>query len=163
MRKLLDHIEEVVTLFALVSVFIMVCLTVVDTGGRYLLNQPIVGAYEVTAKYLMVFSVFFAFCYAYRQGANIRVTFIVSRLPGKVILLINYFAQIFSVLLCTSLFVTSIIFVIRRFHDKLLLTNYSIPLAPAYISVPVGLFILVVQMTLDLWEVKGKKSGLFKE
>ncbi len=50
MRKLLSSIEKELTTLAIASVFMMVFLTVVDSGGRYLFNLPIQGAYEITSK-----------------------------------------------------------------------------------------------------------------
>jgi len=47
MNKLLEKIEQKIMLpAALASIFIMSCLTSFDTGARYLLNSPIVGAYD---------------------------------------------------------------------------------------------------------------------
>ena len=58
----------------------MMLLTTADALGRYLFNRPILAAYELTTNYLMVGVVFLALPYAYREGANIRVTFLVDRL-----------------------------------------------------------------------------------
>ena len=51
--------------------------------SRYLLNSPILGAYEITEKYLMVATIFLGLSYAYRGGVFIRVTFLVDRLPAR--------------------------------------------------------------------------------
>ncbi len=60
----------------------MMLITTADAGGRYLFNRPILAAYELTTNYLMIAAVFLALPYAYRQGANIRVTFLADRLRG---------------------------------------------------------------------------------
>ena len=164
MDKWFRRIEKVFTILAIASAFIMVCLTTVDAGGRYLLNMPITGAYEISEKYLMVFCVFFALGYAYREGANIRVTFLVSRLPPRAKLVVNYFAQIVSILLVMVLFVSATITNLNRISNVLELTQKLVfPLWPAYMVIPVGLLFLSLMMVLDLWQVKKGKSGLFKE
>jgi TRAP-type C4-dicarboxylate transport system permease small subunit len=163
MRKLVISIENVLTFLALASTFIMVCLTTADAGGRYFLNRPITGSYEITEKYLMVASVFLAVCYAYREGANVRVTFIVDRLPPRVKLPVNYFAQIFSILYSVFLLVATIPHTLKVIADGLILSILDIPLGPAHMIVPVGLFFMSLRMLLDFWQVKKGKSGLFKE
>ena len=56
----------------------IMCLTSADALSRYLLNRPIIGAYEITEKYLMVAAIFLGLSYAYRGGVFIRVTFLVD-------------------------------------------------------------------------------------
>jgi len=104
-KKPLDAIERLFTFLAMISVFLMACLTAADAMGRYFLNQPISGAFEVTENYLMIFAVYFALAYAYKGGANIRLTFVVSRLPSGATLVVNYFVQIFSILYIVFLFI----------------------------------------------------------
>ena len=106
-RKLLNAIERMFTFLAMIFAFIMVCLTAADAMGRYFLNKPISGVYEITENYLMIFAIYFAFAYAYHEGANIRITFFVSRLPSQAKLVINYFVQIFSILFILFLLVSA--------------------------------------------------------
>ncbi len=84
MRKLLNGCELVMLYVSTMSTFVLMLLTTADAGGRYLFNRPITGAYEITTNYLEIAAVFLAVCYGYREGAYIRVTFLVDRLPGKV-------------------------------------------------------------------------------
>jgi len=163
-NKLLYSIERVSTFLAFVSLFVIVCLTTADAGGRYLFSWPIPGAYEITERYFMVFSFFFAICYAYRTGANIRVTFVVDHLPRQVRLTLNYLVQLLSFFFGVILFLASIIFTLGRIRNSLIIgLDITIPLAPAYIVVVVGLFFMTLRMLLDLWQVKTGKSGLFIE
>jgi TRAP-type C4-dicarboxylate transport system permease small subunit len=163
MRKLLCGIENVLTSLALISTFIMVCLTTADAGGRYFLNRPITGSYEVTERYLMVASIFLALCYTYREGAHVRVTFLVDHLPNQVKLFTCYFAQIFSILFGVFLILATVPHTIKIIADGLTLSIMDIPLGPAHVMVPVGLFFMSLRMLLDLWQVKKGKSGLFRK
>ena len=164
MDKLLEKIEQKVFLpAAIVSIFIMTCLTTLDAGGRYLLNMPISGSYEITEKYLMVACFYFAISYAYREGVNIRITLFVTRLPNHIRLFLNYIIQIIAIFYCFSLSITAFICNLPRLSEKISLTNYNLPLMPVYMLVPMGLSILTLRMTLDLWQIKYGKSGLFKE
>lgn len=164
MGKLLSRIEKIFVFLGMASSFIMVCLTTADAAGRYLLNSPVPGAYEISEKYLMVFCVFFTVGYAYRQGANIRITFLVSRLSSQARLVVNYFVQIISILLIMLLFVSATITNINRISNFVELgQKLTVPLWPAYMVISGGLLFMGLLMVLDIWKVKEGKSGLLKE
>src|SRR5712672_2605301 len=85
------------------ATFAMMCLTSADALSRYAFNRPILGAFEITEKYLMVAAIFLGLSYAYRGGVFIRVTFLVDRLPPPLKALANYFAYLISLLFCLVL------------------------------------------------------------
>ncbi len=163
MAKLLNTLERILLVAALTATFVMVVLTTADALGRYILNWPIIGAYEITERYLMALGVFFAVCYAYREGSNIRVTLVVRRLSPRAQLRLAYFVQILSLFYGAALFITAVIFMVRNAHDQLIVSKFTIPMLPAYLVVPVGLFFMSLRMFLDLWQIREGKSGLFKE
>jgi len=163
MGKLLQ-IEKLLTFLAIVAASIMVCLTTADALGRYFLNQPITGAYEIEEKYLMVFLVYFAMAYAYRDGANIRVTILVDRFPLQAQSVIRYIVQIFSFLYIIFLFISATRINLGRLADVLELTKkLSLPIWPAYLIISICLLFLSLLVFLDLWQIKNGKSGVFKE
>jgi TRAP-type C4-dicarboxylate transport system permease small subunit len=162
--KLLEKIEQKVLLpGALVSIFCMACLTTFDAGGRYFLNSPIDGAYDITEKYLMPLCFYFSLVYAYRSGSNIRLTAVVSRLPKRIALVINYVIQIIAIAFCISLLIGAVQCSIPRLGERVYLEHYSLPLAPVYFIILLGLLFLILRMVLDLRQIKYKKSGLFRE
>jgi TRAP-type C4-dicarboxylate transport system permease small subunit len=150
MDRLLEKIEQKVLLpGALASIAIMTCLTTFDAGGRYLLNHPIDGAYEITERYLMVCCFYFSISYAYRKGANIRLTMLTSRLPGRITLTINYVVQVIAILYCSYLLVGALQLTLQRLGERIFLANYNLPLASVYILIPMGLILLILRMILD--------------
>lgn len=164
MTKPLHAIEKVFTFLAMLSVLIMACLTAADAMGRYFLNQPISGAFELTENYLMIPAVYFALAYAYKTGVNVRITFIVSRLGPRVNMAISYFVQILSILYVVFLFVSATRINIGRLNTVVELTKtLTIPMWPAYLVISLGLVFMSLFVFLDLWQVKGGKSGLFIE
>jgi TRAP-type C4-dicarboxylate transport system permease small subunit len=164
MQRFLDGWERIMLSISTVTTFILMVLTTADAGGRYLFNRPITGAYEISTNYLMILLVFSAMSYSYREGAHIRVTFLVDRLPMKVKLIVNYIVQMVSAII-------GVLFVIATVQQSLLTmeqhTTLSsmpfIPLGPAYFIIPVGLFFMSLAMVLDLRKVGKGKSSLFKE
>jgi TRAP-type C4-dicarboxylate transport system permease small subunit len=111
----------------------------------------------------MVTMVFLGLCYAYRGGAYIRVTFLVEHLPSTVRIVLDYLAQVFSIAYGALLAVATTQQFLRVVSDRMTLSTVDIPVAPAYLLVPVGLFLLSVLMLLDLPRVRKGESPLFKD
>jgi TRAP-type C4-dicarboxylate transport system permease small subunit len=164
MQRFLDGWERLMLSISTVTTFILMVLTTADAGGRYLLNWPITGAYEISTNYLMILLVFMAMTYTYREGSHIRVTFLADRLPPKVKLIVNYIVQMVSVII-------GVLFVIATYQQALLTmethTTLSslpfVPQGPAHFIIPAGLFFMSLAMLFDLGKVRKGKSSLFKE
>jgi len=163
MQRWLDGCERVLTLVAALATFAMMLLTTADAVGRYLLNRPILAAYELTTSYLMVAVVFLAMPYAYRQGANIRVTFLVDRLGRTPRLVIDHAVQIISILYCAALVFATFQQTRHVLTTKTTFVTLDLPLWPAHLIVAVGLFLTTLMMLIDLGEVRKGRSSLFTE
>jgi TRAP-type C4-dicarboxylate transport system permease small subunit len=161
MQRWLDGCEWVLTLVAALATFCMMLLTTADAAGRYLLNRPILAAYELTTNYLMVAVVFLAMPYAYRQGANIRVTFLADRLGRTARLVVNHAVQVVSILYCAAL-----VFATGQQARHVLGTGTTfatldLPLWPAHLVVCLGLLVTSLMLLLDLGQVRTGRSSLF--
>ena len=164
MQKVLNGCERIMLYVSTMSTFVLMLLTTADAGGRYLFNRPITGAYEITSNYLMIAAVFMALTFGYREGAYIRVTFLVDRLPGKVKLVVNHLVQVISMLYGVLLVIGTFQQALRVFSDHTTLSSVDfIPLGPAYAIVPVGLFFMSLAMLWDIRKVKKGQSPLFAE
>jgi TRAP-type C4-dicarboxylate transport system permease small subunit len=163
MQRVLDACERVLTLVAAVATFSMMLLTTADASGRYLFNRPILAAYELTTSYLMIAGVFLAMPYAYRQGANIRVTFLVERLGRRARLVIDHLVQVVSILYCGALVVATFQQARHVLRTGTTFVTMELPLWPAHLVVAIGLFVTTLMMLLDLPEVRRGRSSLFKD
>lgn len=163
MQKWLDGCERALTLVAALATFAMMLLTTVDAGGRYLLNRPLLAAYELTTNYLMVAVVFLAMPHAYRQGANIRVTFVVERLGRKTRLAVNHVAQVVSIAYCAALVVATFQQARHMLTTGTTFVTLDLPLWPAHLVVSIGLFLTTLMMLVDLGEVRKGRSSLFRD
>jgi TRAP-type C4-dicarboxylate transport system permease small subunit len=160
MRRWLDGCEQVLTLVAAAATFGMMLLTTADAAGRYLFNRPILAAYELTTNYLMVAVVFLAMPYAYRQGANIRVTFLVDRLGRTPRLVVDHAVQIISILYCAALVYATFQQARHVLITGTTFATLDLPLWPAHMVVSVGLFLATLMMLIDLGEVRKGRSSL---
>jgi TRAP-type C4-dicarboxylate transport system permease small subunit len=161
MQQWLDGCERGLTLVAALATFSMMLLTTADAGGRYLFNRPILAAYELTTNYLMAAVVFLAMPYAYRQGANIRVTFLVDRLGRTSRLIVNYAVQIVSIVYCAALVYATFQQARHMLSTKTTFATLDLPLWPAHLVVCVGLLVTTLMMLIDLRQVRTGRSSLF--
>lgn len=164
MFKALRNLERVPTYLAGFSIVLMMCLTVADAGGRYFFNRPVTGAYEITENFLMTVA-FLGVYYAYRQGAHIRLTFLMDHVPHKIEVYINYLVQAICVGLTLVLVVasTKLIFRIAAQKTVVYVASLKVPLWTAYTIIPLGLFFTFLAMFVDFLHVKTGKSDLFKK
>jgi len=162
-RTWLWRCELALVYAAVLATFVMMCLTSADAFSRYIFNRPIVGAYELTEKYLMVAAIYLGLSHAYRGGVFIRVTFLVDRLPGAFKLAANYFAYVVSLGFCVIVMVATAQQASRALQDDTTLSALPILVGPAYSLIPLGFLALTVLMLADLPRVHDGQSFMFRE
>jgi TRAP-type C4-dicarboxylate transport system permease small subunit len=155
------RLELLLLYIGVIAVFIMMCLTAADAVARYVLNSPITGAYEITEKYLMVAVVFLGLSNAYRDGALIRVTFFVDRIPRSVQYFANHLAQLITIAYAVVLIVATIQQGIRVLADQTELSTLPITVGPAHFMIPVGLAVMLVLLVMDIPRAGSGQSHLF--
>ena len=163
MEKVLGRVEKWSTHVAVLSIFIMMVLTTADAIGRYLFSFPIAGAYEFTEKYLMIIAVYLGASFTYRGGSTIRITLLVDRLPRKIKMGLNHFAQVFSICYGFLMVVPAVESVIRVYDQKITLSSPPLPLWVPFTAIPIGLFLMSLFMLRDLPRVRAGRSPLFRE
>jgi TRAP-type C4-dicarboxylate transport system permease small subunit len=157
------RVELALVTVAVVACAIMMLLTSADALCRYLLNWPILGAYEITEKYLMVATIFLGLSYAYRGGVFIRVTLLVDRLPPPLRRLADQLAHILTLVYCLLFVVASGQQAWLALDDDTTLTTLPILVGPAYLLVPIGFLALMVMLLIDLPRVRKGDARLFAQ
>jgi TRAP-type C4-dicarboxylate transport system permease small subunit len=160
MVKLFSKCESTLTFVAASSTLIILCLTTADTFGRLVFNAPIPGAYEITEQYLMVAAVYLAVTFAYRKDvfSKVRVTIFVDHLPQQTQVVLNYLAQVFSILFIGVLIFSTTRKAIQIVATGTTQTSLAYPLWPGYVIIPVGLFFMFILMVRDLKRIRDGKS-----
>jgi TRAP-type C4-dicarboxylate transport system permease small subunit len=161
--KWLWRCELVLVYAAVLATAAMMLLTSADALSRYLLNRPILGAYEITEKYLMVAAIFLGLSYAYRGGAFIRVTFLIERLPARLKVLADHLAHLISLLYCLVFVAAAGQQALRALSDDTTLTTLPVLVGPAYLLVPAGFLAMTVMMLIDLPRVRRGQAMLFAQ
>src|SRR6201994_1183217 len=162
-EKWLQRSELVLVYLGVFAMLGMMCLTSADALSRYALNRPIMGAYEITEKYLMVASIFFGLSYGYRGGLFIRVTFLVDRLSGNARLAADYFAFLVSLAFAVFVLWATAVQGWRGLQDDTELSTLHVLVGPAYCIVPIGFLALTILMLVDLPRVREGRSLLFTQ
>jgi TRAP-type C4-dicarboxylate transport system permease small subunit len=161
LAKLLLHCERGLVLAGVLAAAGMMLLTSADALSRYLLNSPILGAYEITEKYLMVALIFLGLSYAFRGGAFIRVTFLVDRLPRSARLVADHCAHLVTLAYCLIFLWASGLQAWRALGDSTTLTTVPLPVGPSYLFVPLGFLALTAMLLADLPRVRRGRALLF--
>jgi TRAP-type C4-dicarboxylate transport system permease small subunit len=160
-EKALLRCELVLVYTAITCAAVMMVLTTADAMSRYFLNSPIMGAYEVTEKYLMVASIFLGLSYACRGGAFIRVTFLIDRLPHAARLVVDYFGHLVSLAFGVVVVIATGQQALFALADATTLSTLPVPVGPAYCLVPIGFFAMTLLILADLPRVSKGESLLF--
>jgi len=161
--KWLSRCELALLYLGVLATFAMMCLTSADALSRYVFNSPILGAFEITEKYLMVAAVFMGLSYGYRGGLFIRVTFLVDRLSGSARIASDYFAFLVTLAFCAFFLWATAVQGWRGLHEDTELSTLPILVGPAYCLVPLGFLALTVLMLVDLPRVRNRQSLLFTQ
>ncbi|MBI5443557.1 MAG: TRAP transporter small permease [Deltaproteobacteria bacterium] len=164
MGRRVELAERLLAYVAGGAIVAMMLLTTADAAGRYLLNLPIGGAYEVTEKFLMVLTLL-GVCHAYRNGSYVRLTFLVERLPRRLRLAVDYLAQTICVLISLLITVTTFVQTLRVLEARTIVDVRSrgVPLWPAYGVIPLAMVFLFLALFGDLKRVGRGSSHLFRQ
>jgi TRAP-type C4-dicarboxylate transport system permease small subunit len=79
------------------SIFIIMILTCADVFMRFVFNSPIRGTYELSES-LMAGCVFLAVSYTQAQKGHVSVRIFVSRLPPRILAMVNVITLSFALL-----------------------------------------------------------------
>lgn len=133
------------------TIAIMMISTTIDTTARYLFNFPIAGVFEVN-EVILVVCVFMGLAWCQIERGHIRVTILLARLSPKKALILDIMAWIVALSFV-------LILAQQTWHDAVY--AYSIkmfrwgriqmPIWWARALVPIGLWLLAIQLILDIW------------
>ncbi len=124
----------------------MMLLTTVDVIGRGFFRHPITGTYELSSYLLAVF-ILLGIAYTYQVGGHVRVTMIVSKLPGRIAAAV----EIITILL--SLFIVTILAWqgwVLGWEEKTVSEQLRIPELPFRLLVCLAAVFMWLELLFDL-------------
>lgn len=152
-----EWIARSINRIGLVSILAMMVLTVCDVIGRYFLNQPITGAYELT-EFMLVITVAAGLAYTQVSKRHVAVEFIVGRLPlraGKIIDGISYS-------ICLGIYLLTAWQAIKgaetQWHHTITSAAFGLVFWPFYVFLALGCGVLCLVFLVDLLKLLRDKG-----
>ena len=157
MEKLMSFYRGLATVLG-VLIMIIMFLIVIDVGGRYLFDSPLLGGVEVS-RVVLAWILFLALVYGLVQGAHVRVSLVTNRLPPRLRLM----SEVFTAVLSLGFFALATYSGWEQFKLSFEVLEEMpspiwIPFWLPKLAVPVGCFLMAVQLGIDL-VVKQFKLG----
>ena len=129
----------------------MMFLTAADVFGRYFLNRPIVGAYELQ-EYLMVCLVCLTLAYCAVEKGHVVVDILVSRFPQRVQAIIGAITTLLGVCLCSVITWQAVAYVQRMLGSGLVSPTLKIPRYPFTGVLVFGMALFCLVLLKDFFE-----------
>ena len=130
------------------ALLFMACMIVYDVFMRYVFNSPLPASVEAS-ELIEPYVVFFPFAYALYADRHVRVTFITSRFPMRILLI----TEIFVYFLCFGFFLIICYYSWLEFWqsyeiDETMLAAIKLPWWVGKFSMPVGLAFVAAEAAL---------------
>lgn len=152
-------IESVFLFIGVGMLLLMMFLGAGDVLGRYLFNNPIKGALEVSQ--LMMAGVALL-CWGYTQAikGHINIEILLVRYPARVQSLINFISLILTIIVFGLITWQSTLIAVETLKQNRMLENIPLPLFPFKFMVPVGAFVLCLESIIQVIHlIFGVKRG----
>ena len=128
----------------------MMFLTTADVIGRYFLNSPVLGAYEIT-EYLMLIMVFSFLALSQREKAHINVDIVYNHLPEKVQTVFERFNHLVCLVMLVLVTWRGIHHTIDLIHTHEESTLLKIPDYPFSIFLVIGCLAFCIEFFKDVF------------
>jgi TRAP-type C4-dicarboxylate transport system permease small subunit len=154
------RVSRLLNRIGLFCILAMIVLTVSDVFGRYLLNQPIDGAYELT-EFLLVITVAAGLAFTQVSKRHISVEFVTSQLPPRA----QKWIGCFSSSICLGIYVLiawqSVEGARVQYQHGIYSVAFGLPKWPFYIFLALGCGVLCLVFLSDLMQlVSGKEEKI---
>ena len=151
--KFLDKtIQGILIFLTSFTIFAGVLLAFINVVVRFLLNESIEWAFELTS-YLFIYSALFAAAYLFRKGAHIKVTLLLDKLPDFLAKIVIILVDLINLVYLGIIAYFSYIFI---FDPELGIK------ASGEVSVDLGVKMWIVYLILPISAVFGILMVLFK-
>jgi len=152
----IDKIADLGGYFSGWLVPLMMILVVVEVFTRYVLDRPLMVADEVSA-YLLVALSFLGLAYTWREGGHVRISILVSRLPGKAAAWVRLGALIAVFLFMLEMDRSAYKMVVYALQINMRSSTFlMIPLFWPQLPVFIGFVLLTLKIFVDILRAVGK-------
>ena len=140
-KKFLDNFEGYCCVVTLSAIAIIVFAQILS---RYIFRASLAWSEEIT-RYLLVWTTFFGGAYCVRQGAHIGIEAFTRLLHKKAKKILAIVVMLGGVILCAVILGFGIVLVSTLFARNQLSPAMRIPIAYAYLAIPVGIALFIIR------------------
>lgn len=159
-KRVIRHISSILCYFGMGALAILTLLGMGDVFGRYLLNKPITGTFEISGL-LLAGIVFFGLAYALSVDRFIKIDIFVTRMHNRTQAVLNFVTS-FLGLVISSLFVwRSALFAFKSWVTDTSVNVIYIPVFPFQLFATLGFVVLCFELIihmLDFFTVTGGRD-----
>jgi TRAP-type C4-dicarboxylate transport system permease small subunit len=130
---------------AVIALAALAVVTVVDVGGRYFFNKPLLGTVEMS-EFLMVILSFGALALAELRDSHITVDFFVTALPERMRALLDALGALLGIVFWSFVAWRAAVHAHRIWIAGEVSANLVVPTWPFYLVVTVGCGLLALAL-----------------
>jgi TRAP-type transport system small permease protein len=130
---------------SVIALAALAVVTVLDVGGRYFFNKPLLGAVEMS-EFLMVVLSFGALALAELRNSHITVDFFVTALPERARALLEALAALLGIVFWSFVAWRAAVHANRIWHAGEVSANLTLPTWPFYLAVTIGCGLLALAL-----------------
>ena len=149
LKKIRDVLRNIVELYIpIIAFLIMFIVFVIQIAARYIFNNPVPWAYEVTVMgYLWM--VVLGACYAYRDRSHVTFTLVYDKLPVKGKAVCAFLGNLLMAIALIAMFVPSCQMISQM---KIQVTSvFKIGLNIVYLPFIPFMIIILLYILYDMW------------
>ena len=156
--KILQSLSTYLAYTGALSLFAMMCLTIMDVAGRSIFNKPVLGAYELT-EFMILILIFSFLGYTQTKKSHISVDLLMF-IPEK----FKIFIEIFNHLACLAIMILIVWMGFEKAFEMMgtreSSPNLTVPSYPFVFFLVLGCAVLCLEYIKDIiFFLRSKKEG----
>jgi TRAP-type C4-dicarboxylate transport system permease small subunit len=149
LEKIIRKADGVLMSISMGILSVLMFLGAADVIGRYFLNKPIKGAYELSQPMLAAV-ILFSWAYVQSKKGHVSVDLLVVRLRPRIQAAIDFCTTTIILILCSLMVWQGIVKCMYAHKIGEVLDVVDIPLYPFLLVVPIGAFFISLELILQL-------------
>ncbi|MFC1906600.1 TRAP transporter small permease [Chloroflexota bacterium] len=145
----LNRITKTLHAIATLIVLTMLLLTLYAVAMRYLFNSPLTWSLELV-QFMLVAMGYLSFSYVQSQRMHVGIEFALTRLSDRKRAIVGIITSFCALILFSLILYSSFGYSMEALHFWELSEEAHIPVFPSVILVPIGSFVMCLQVISDL-------------
>lgn len=148
-KAISDYIDKLISKISILILLIFTLIIIIQVFFRYFLHQPLLWTEEV-ARFLMIWMIFLSLSLVAKRRKNVCIELFLEKFPINIQQIISIISNIFIIYFLIILLILSIDLI--NSSARQLAPATRIPMNCVYISLPLGVLFLLIQMIYVLSE-----------